>query len=107
VAVGLHVRLCKLGLQVLGQKPKTGPLGLSLGHAVGNSNGGRWGGMVAWCRQGGGSGVYVHSSTHEGEGAGAKKTRKPSHNGSVSVCIWAAAGGGEFCGITGPPAVVF
>ena len=37
------------------------------------------------------------------EGAGAPKTRNPSLNGSVSVCIWAAEGGGGFCGITGTP----
>ena len=68
--------------------------------AVGN------GGIVGWGGRGGGSGAYVHSSTHEGEGAGAKKTRNPSHIGLVSVCIQAAAGGEGFCGISGPPAVV-
>jgi len=40
-----------------GPKPKTSPLGLGLGRTVGNGNGGRWGGIVAWCRWGGGSGV--------------------------------------------------
>jgi hypothetical protein len=32
----------------LGQKPKTGPIELSLGHAVGNSGGGQWGEVVGW-----------------------------------------------------------
>ena len=38
----------------------------------------------------------------EGGGWG-PKTRNPSLNGSVSVCIQAAEGGGGFCGITGTP----
>jgi hypothetical protein len=29
--------------------------------------------MLGWCRRGGGGGVYAHSSTREGEGAGAQK----------------------------------
>jgi hypothetical protein len=100
-AAGSCIGLHKLGLWVLGQKPETGPPGLGLGHAVGDSGGGQW-----WGGRGGGGGAYVHSSTHKGEGAGAKKTRNPSHIGLVSVCIQAAAGGGGFCGITGLPAVV-
>jgi hypothetical protein len=44
--VGSRIGLRKPGLQVWGQNPETGPLELSLGHAVGNSNGGRWGEVV-------------------------------------------------------------
>jgi len=61
--VGSRVGLRKPGLWVLGQKPETSPLGLGFGRAVGNGSGGRWGEVVGWCRRGGGSGVYVHSST--------------------------------------------
>jgi hypothetical protein len=50
--VGLRVGLRKLGLLVLGQKSETGPLGLGLGHTVGNSGGGQWGEMVGWCGRG-------------------------------------------------------
>ena len=52
VVVGLRVRLRKLGLCVLGQKPETGPLGLDLGRAFGKSGGRRWGEMVKWCGRG-------------------------------------------------------
>jgi len=48
-AVGLCIGLHKLGLRVLGQKLKTGPIGLSLGDTVGNSGGGQWGEIVGWC----------------------------------------------------------
>jgi len=44
-AVGSCVGLRKPGLRVLGQKPKTGPPGLGLGRAVGDSGGVRWGGL--------------------------------------------------------------
>ena len=37
-----------------------------------------------------------------GDRSRAKKNRKPSHSGLVSVCIRPAGGGGRFCGITGP-----
>jgi len=40
VVAGSRVGLRKLGLWVWGQKPETGPLGLGLGRAVGNSGGG-------------------------------------------------------------------
>ena len=71
VVVGLRFWLRKPGLRVLGQKPETSPLGLGFGRAVGNGSGERWGEVLGWCRRGGGDGVYVHSSTREGEGAGA------------------------------------
>jgi hypothetical protein len=71
--VGSRVGLRKPGLRVLGQNPETGPLGLGFVRAVGNGSGRRWGGVLGWCRRGGGGGVYVHSSTREGEGAGAQK----------------------------------
>jgi hypothetical protein len=73
LVVGLCVGLCKPGLRVLGQNPETGPLGLGFVRAVGNGSGRRWGGVLGWCRRGGGGGVYAHSSTREGEGAGAQK----------------------------------
>jgi hypothetical protein len=60
------------------------------------------GGIVGWCGRGDGGGAYLHSSMHEGEGAGAQKTRNPSHIGSVSVCILAAAGGGGSVVSQGP-----
>ena len=46
-AAGSCVGLHKPGLWVLGQKLETGPPGLGLGHAVGDSGGGQWGGL--WC----------------------------------------------------------
>jgi hypothetical protein len=67
--VGSCVGLRKPGLWVLGQKPETSPLGLSFGCAVGNNNGERLGEVVGWCKQGGGGGVYMHSSMRE-EGGG-------------------------------------
>jgi len=71
--VGSRVGLRKPGWWVWGQKPETSPLGLGLGRGVGNGSGGRWGEVVGWwCRQGGGGGVYVHSSTRGGR-AGAQK----------------------------------
>jgi hypothetical protein len=42
---GLCVWLRKPGLRVLGQKPETGPPGLGLGRAIGDSGGGQWGGL--------------------------------------------------------------
>ena len=46
--VGLCVGLRKPGLRVWGQKLETGPLGLGLGRAVGNSAVERWGEVVGW-----------------------------------------------------------
>jgi hypothetical protein len=105
VVVGSCVGLRKPGLGVWGQKPETGLLGLSLGMLLEmavEEDGEMW-----WC------GVdevvaVVHMCIQpcaRGRGWG-QKTRNPSHSGLVSVCIWAAAGGGRFCGITGTPAVV-
>ena len=76
--VELWVGLCRLGLQVLGQKPKTGPLGLSFGHTVGNGSGGRLGEVVGWCRRdgGGGGGVYAQLSMCKGGGVQGQKKSK-------------------------------
>jgi hypothetical protein len=77
-AVGLHVGLRKLGLLVLGQKSETGPLGLGLGRAVGNSGGGRWGEVVGWCGSGDGGGGVARWAAQAGVvGLGPKARNRP------------------------------
>jgi len=79
VVVGSCVRLRKPGLQVLAQNPETGPLGLGLGRAVGNSGGGRWGEMVVWCGQGyGGGGVARWAAQARVVGFGPKARNWPT-----------------------------
>jgi hypothetical protein len=76
-AAGSCVGLRKPGLWVLGQKPKTGPPGLGLGRAVGDSGVGRraglWGGVdevVAVVR------TSIRARTR-GRGLGPKKKSEP------------------------------
>jgi len=64
--VGSHIGLRKPGLRVWGQNPETGPLGLGLGHAVGNSGSGRWGEMVGWCGRGHSGGGVAHWAAQAG-----------------------------------------
>ena len=99
VVVGLRVGLRKPGLWVLGQKPKTGPLGLGFKCAVGNGSGGRWGEVVGWCRQGCGGGVYVNLSTHKGGGGQGQENPKTKHGRLVSGVPWQTAvqGNGGMC----------